>query len=193
MPLTGQQVKTLRDAIVSAYNGSDLEQLMRFELNERLDNLVSTNAPLPQIVLDLINWAEMNGRTPDLVAALRRTRPKNSQIQTVANDLFPQTPAGVAAVAGSAQLDGPRRARLRAVLLEQFPTRTALKMLLDDALSVNLDSVAAGTNLTETVFELIQWVSIPPAAQLRALLDAAISQRQTSAELKSLRTELFGN
>ena len=33
-------------------------------------------------------------------------------------------------MAGPAPLDGPRRARLRAAMLDQFPTRTALAMLV---------------------------------------------------------------
>ena len=147
--------------------------------------------PLDSVVFTLIQWADQQGRIQDLIQAVRRARPHNTEIQSVAESLL--APArGPAPRPGTARLDGAYRARLRAALIDQFPTPSALAMLVDDSLSVNLGAIARGSNLTETVFELIQWASIDPQRQLRPLLTEAVRQRPHSAQLKALQTELFG-
>jgi hypothetical protein len=191
MRLTGEQAKELHDAILSGFGGSDLDALVRFDLNERLDSVVG-NGPLGSVVFSLIEWAERNGRIEDLIQAVQRARPHNTTIQDVARSLSARSSEPTPRP-GTARLDGAYRARLRAALVEQFPTPSALAMLVDDSLSVNLSAIARGSNLTETVFELIQWASIDPQGQLRPLLAEAVRQRPHSAELKALQTELFGD
>jgi hypothetical protein len=193
MTLNGQQLLKLQNAILSGFNASDLEQLVRFELNERLDSLVATHGAFTNVVFELIQWAETRGRTAELIRALQRARPNNADIQAAAAELLPSPTTGQQPASGTARLDGPRRARLRAALIDQFPTRAALKILLDDSLSVNLDSISTASNLTETVFDLIQRASIDPQGYLLPLLSEAVTQRPNSTELKSLKTELFGN
>src|SRR5262245_13789164 len=161
MTLKGPQAKKLHDAILSGFSGSDLEQLVRLELDEQLDNIVRPG-PLSAIVLELIQWADRQGRVNDLILAIQQARPNNTQVQAAAKALLAPAAAEPRPAAGTAALDGPRRARLRAVLLDQFPTRNVLAMLVDDSLSVNLDTVSTGTNLTEVVFALIQWASLDP-------------------------------
>ena len=191
MRLTGAQTKQLHDAILSAFSGSDLEQLVKFELNERLDN-ITPNGALGLVVFNLIQWAEREGRTEELTRTVQRARPNNDEIRSVAKALL--SPVGVPSPRpGTARLDGAYRARLRSALIDQFPTRSALAMLVDASLSVNLDGIARESNLTETVFELIQWASIDPQGQLRPLLAEAVRQRPNSDELKALTTELFGD
>jgi len=191
MALNGEQLQKLHSAILSGFSGSDLEQLIRFELNERLDSLVATNSAFSNVVFNLIKWAESTGRTPELIRAVQRARPNNAEIRASAAELLPAPPAGHQAASGTAKLDGPRRARLRAALLDQFPSRGALKMLLDDSLSVNLDSVSTASNLTETVFDLIQWASVDPQQLLQPLLREAVRARPNAAELQAIKTELF--
>jgi hypothetical protein len=191
MPLSAEQTKKLHAAILSGFSGNDLEQLARFELNERLDSLVPAGA-LSDVVLKLIDWAEKQGRVEDLVRAVQRARPANKEIQKLAGSLLTAAATEPAPAAGTAELDGPRRARLRAALLDQFPTRNALAMLVDDSLSVNLKTVSEASNLTEVVFELIQWASIDKRKHLQPLLAAAVRERPGSRELAALRTELFG-
>jgi hypothetical protein len=190
MPLTGDHFQKLHDAILSAFSGADLEQLLRFDLNTRLDNIVP-KAPMSEIVFRLIEWAEQRGRTEELVRALQRARPHNKEIQAVTQS-FVSPPRAPAKRPGKVRPDGAFRAWLRETLIDQFPTRSALAMLVDDSLSVNLEAVSRASNLTETVFELIQWASIDPQGQLRPLLDAAIERRPHSDELKALKAELFG-
>jgi hypothetical protein len=189
--LKGPQAEQLRDAILSAFSGADLEQLLRFDLNLRLGDIVP-NGPMNQIVFNLIDWVERQGRTEELIQALQRSRPNNRQFQAVAESVVSPAPAP-ARRPRKAKPDGAFRARLREALIDQFPTRSALAMLVDDTLSLNLEAVSPATNLTETVFELIQWASVDPQGRLRPLLEEAVKRRRHSDELKALRDELFGD
>jgi hypothetical protein len=191
MALSGDQIRKLHYAILCGFRADDLEQLLRFDLNERLDNIVPTGRELSSVVFELIQWAERSGRADELIQAIRRARPNNKEVQKFARE-FCSPPAEDRPRAGPAPLDGPRRARLREALLNQFPTRTDLRMLVDDALSVNLDRFTPSGSLTEAVFDLIQWAATDPQGQLQPLLTEAVRQRPQSAELKALKAELFG-
>src|SRR5437764_12834697 len=106
MALNGQQLEMLMRAILSGFNASDLEQLVRFELNERLDSLVATNNAFMNVVFNLIEWAENRGRTEELIRALQRARPNNAEIRAAAAELLPAMPAGSQVASGTAKLDG---------------------------------------------------------------------------------------
>src|SRR6476660_2729862 len=75
MAMTGLQVKKLHHAILSGFSGSDLEQMMRLEMDERLDNIVPRDRPLNEIVFELIQWADQRGRINDLILAIQLARP----------------------------------------------------------------------------------------------------------------------
>jgi hypothetical protein len=190
MPLSGDQARKLHAAILSGFSGPDLEQVLRFDLNERLDNITGSG-PLSAVVMNLITWAEQNGKTDDLVRAVQRARPNNNEIQAAAKSILSPTPSAVPKP-GATKLDGTQRSRMRSALIDQFPTRPDLAMLVDEALSVNLDGITRDSNLNETVFELIKWASIDPEGQLKPLLSLAVEQRPNSDELKALLAELFG-
>jgi len=181
-------MQQLHAAIVSAFTYVDLAMLLKFDLAENLDHLVP-NGPVNQVVFDLIQWGEQTGRTEELIRAAVRQRPHNPQVKAVADLLLPATPPPPT---GGAAFDGPRRARLRAMLLEQFPKRSELAMLLDDTLSQSLDQIEGGSNLTETVFELAQWLAVDLNKRLQPLLEEAKKRRPNSAELAALHRELFG-
>src|SRR5262249_42509627 len=119
MRLSGDQTKKLHTAILGGFNGSDLEQLARLELGERVDNLVKTGT-LSDVVLHLIDWAEKHGRVEDLIRAVQRSRPANKEIQRLAGSLLTPAAAEPRPAAGTAPLNGRMRARLRAILLDQF-------------------------------------------------------------------------
>jgi hypothetical protein len=84
--LTGVQVRELREAILSGFNRSELQALVQIQMNEHLETITS-NGPLETVVLELINWAERQGRTEQFVRAVLRARPGNSVIQSVAASL----------------------------------------------------------------------------------------------------------
>jgi hypothetical protein len=87
MPLTGDQVRRLHEAIVSDFSRPEMERLVRFGLAERLDE-ISPEGPLDMVVLELIQWAERQGRTEDLIQAVRRALPNNQMIQAIAEELL---------------------------------------------------------------------------------------------------------
>jgi hypothetical protein len=101
---------------------------------------------------------------------------------------------GAAPKPGPARINGTQRGALRAALIQEFPNRSDLEMLLDDTLSVALDSIVPDSkNLTETAFELIKWASIDPMGRLQPLLNAAVEQRPHSTTLRELKSEVFGD
>jgi hypothetical protein len=93
MPLAGIQMRRLRDAIVASFSLADLDQLVRFDLEERLENITKAG-PLTAVAFDLIVWADQCGRTTELLKAVRRARPQNAEIQAVTSALLALDAAG---------------------------------------------------------------------------------------------------
>ena len=87
--------------------------------------------------------------------------------------------------------DGGRRKRLREALLSSFPKRKQLAMLLDDALSRNLNEISDTGDFAADTHE----VTVSFRSDLKALrlfLEEAIKQRPNATDLKALYSELFG-
>jgi hypothetical protein len=76
MPLTGEQAQQLHHEILSAFSRPELERLVRFDLNARIEEIARTTDTFATVVLDLIHWAEKHGRTEVLIRAVRRARPE---------------------------------------------------------------------------------------------------------------------
>src|SRR5262245_34212037 len=87
MPLTGDQEQKLHEAIVSGFDRPGLERLVRFSLSERLDR-ISSDGPMDTVVFNLIQWADHQGRTADLIQAVQRARPNVPEIQAIAEALL---------------------------------------------------------------------------------------------------------
>ena len=60
MALTGQQLKALRNALVDAFNPTSFEQMLRFELNKKVENIAGSG-PLNIVTYRVIDAAEMEG------------------------------------------------------------------------------------------------------------------------------------
>jgi hypothetical protein len=159
-----------------------LAQLVKFELNETLENIVP-KGPLSNVALELVEWAERQGRTAELIGAAVATRPNNPEVAALAQLLQP-----VAAAPPPAASDLQRR--LRAALLDQFPRPADIEMLVSDSLGQTLGQVANGSNQTEVCFNLVKWLWIDRPGRLRPLLTAAIRERPNSEDLKALQREL---
>jgi hypothetical protein len=95
--MTAEQMKKLQDALLAGFNQAELEQLVRFELGEKLSVRVGPGA-LSDVVFRLIEWAQRTGRGLDLIRAARKANPGNAEIQAVATELLPQ-PTGPGAAA----------------------------------------------------------------------------------------------
>ena len=79
--------------------------------------------------------------------------------------------------------------RLRSVVLDAFPERTDLEQQLWFQLGVRLDEIAADSaNLTETVFELLQWAEAH--GRTDDLLRALVEARPDRDDLKQLLQEV---
>jgi hypothetical protein len=88
--------------------------------------------------------------------------------------------------------DGSLKKRLREALLKLFPKRGELMMLMEDALSQSLDTIANAGNYREDAYAVTVWLGVDPALRLKPFLAEAISQRPNAEELKALHSELFG-
>jgi hypothetical protein len=98
--LTGQQVNRACQALLDAFELDELRRLVRVHLDVRLDTVVSTEKPLGQIVFDLVEWAELNGRAAPLLAAAAAERPGMPELAHLAGE-------AAAAAAGAAAAGAP--------------------------------------------------------------------------------------
>lgn len=86
-PLTGPQIRQLRDAVLQAYpTPGSLTDLVLYGLSTRIDNVVEPG-PLNDRVRSLIIWTEAQGRTDELLNAALNDAPKNQILRRVASDL----------------------------------------------------------------------------------------------------------
>lgn len=84
MQLTGKQRQQLQQALVSAFpTQGKLVQMVSFQLDTNLGAIAGGQNYL-EVVFDLINWAEAEGRLEDLVLAARAQNPGNSSLRECA-------------------------------------------------------------------------------------------------------------
>jgi hypothetical protein len=83
----GNQIERLHDEIVKAFAYSELDQLVRYELSERLDAITSRRS-MSEVVFELLDWSERHGRTEELVRAVQGARPRHQGIQSVTKSLL---------------------------------------------------------------------------------------------------------
>src|SRR5262245_5386382 len=128
--LSPNEAKQLHEALISGFSYDELAQLVRFELDERLDLIVRPGA-FSSVAFELIVWAEQRALTSQLIKAVMAARPNNPNIAAVARLLQPSA-------ANQAPVAGDQQRRLRGLLLDQFPRAADLAMLLSDSLGESL-------------------------------------------------------
>jgi hypothetical protein len=74
--LTPTEVGQFQEALVSAFNRSELEQLVYLRLEVNLNDVVA-DGPFRQVVFDLIKWANGQGKIESLLRAAREENPGN--------------------------------------------------------------------------------------------------------------------
>lgn len=78
--LAGRQLKQLHEALLDSFRShSELNMMLRFELNESLDYITAGNT-MNETVFDVIQWAERMGRTRELIDAARSQNPGNPRL-----------------------------------------------------------------------------------------------------------------
>jgi hypothetical protein len=185
--LSGRQMGQLQQALVSGFSFAELSQLVQIELNEQLEAIVPSG-PYSSVTFELVKWAERVSRTPELIKAMMAARPSSPEVAALAGLLGPPTTATTPVVAVADQ-----QRRLRGLLLDQFPRPNDLKILVADALGVEIAQVAGGDNQTDVCFNLVQWLWLDKSGRLRPFLARAVAERPNSAELKALQQELAVN
>lgn len=89
MPLSGEQWERLNNFFANHFNNITLAQMLQFRLNKKLANITLPvpGVAMPQIAFDVINTAEMEGWTADLIAAAQDFRPNNNDLAALAEEL----------------------------------------------------------------------------------------------------------
>jgi hypothetical protein len=106
--LKGKQQEALRDALVSAFpNYDELKMMLFFELNEKLQKYVE-RGPMNRVAMDLIEWAEAQGKLEELIAGARAKNPGNVALRRFAVEV-------------SLTSDTPPQGKLEAMVLEGVP------------------------------------------------------------------------
>ena len=95
MASQGTQLRMLRDALCSAFNLQTLEEMLRFELDQRLDQL-APRGDIKQVVFWVIDKAEREGWLDRLVAAAAQANSGNRALQKYLKQYPPQTTLGAA-------------------------------------------------------------------------------------------------
>ena len=87
--LTGSHKQQLRNAILAAFGESDLVELLFFDMNIRLRQIVG-DGPEQTVVFDLIEWLDQQARIDDFLTAIARARPHKEEVQRVVATLRPR-------------------------------------------------------------------------------------------------------
>ncbi len=85
MQLTGKQIAQIRDALVAAYSQDRLREMVRIELNQRLEAIAGGDN-LGVVAFNLVVWAEQHGRIQELIAAAYQQNPNNPLMQQLLQD-----------------------------------------------------------------------------------------------------------
>ncbi len=86
LTLTPVEVEQFRDALLSAFTPSELEQVVYFGLEEDLASLVERGTS-KQMATDLVKWANSKNRVLVLLARARTDNPRNPKLRQFDEDL----------------------------------------------------------------------------------------------------------
>ncbi|MEM7130706.1 MAG: effector-associated domain EAD1-containing protein [Chloroflexota bacterium] len=80
--LTPKQEEQLRDALVSAFSRNELEQILRFDLNGKdLNSITTANSNKLDQFFEVVKAARMAGWTDELIKAAYEKKPRNSELR----------------------------------------------------------------------------------------------------------------
>lgn len=86
--LDSKQFEALHKVVTGAFTVPDLRQLVKFYLDEDLDNILNPNASASNVVFELIHWTERTGRTRKFVDAICEKNPGNPDVAALRTSLF---------------------------------------------------------------------------------------------------------
>ena len=112
MALRGAQILQFQEALLSAYDGAGLAQMVRIRLDEDLA-AVAGGGNLSEVVFNLILWGERTGRTEELVVGASASNPQNALLKTFTSQYLvsgggqPGTAAAGAGTTGTSEASRP--------------------------------------------------------------------------------------
>ena len=84
MGLSGQQREKLQDALINAFpDKASLEQMLSFQLNEKLD-VIASGTNLREVIFNLIKKVEAENRVKNLIDAAYKSNPGNLYLKAIA-------------------------------------------------------------------------------------------------------------
>jgi Tfp pilus assembly protein PilF len=92
--LTGAQLGQLTEALVAAFTPQTLEEMLRVRLHKNLGSVVSLTLPMRQIVFQLLQTAEREGWTHELIAAAHQFNPGNAALRSFCEQHVPGVLSG---------------------------------------------------------------------------------------------------
>src|SRR5215207_8855051 len=78
--MPGIQLQEVVETITDAYDANYLTKVLAYRMNVKLGHVVASG-PLPQVVFDLVQWADMQGRDSELIRAVAQARPGHAGMQ----------------------------------------------------------------------------------------------------------------
>lgn len=93
MPLNREQSKQLHNALLAAFSPSSLKQMVKFGMNETLDQIVS-GGNFSAVVFNLIEWAEQRGLEQQLIEAAYQDNPGNPLLKAFYQNFTSSSSAG---------------------------------------------------------------------------------------------------
>jgi hypothetical protein len=142
MPLSGQQLRALRNALADAFNSDTFNEMLLFELNKRVENIAGSGA-LNTVLFRVINTAEMEGWTLELVRAARIANPGNPQLHQVADMLSMASTHELQPVA----LDFEKVVREGVPFLDPAAFRSKLGRIEFHTCSIELNGIGYGSGI----------------------------------------------
>ena len=97
--LSGKQIERFCDALLNAFDRSELEQLTRIDLEEKLEAIAGSGKP-GVVAFELVTWAQHTGRVGDLLTAAQRRRPTHAALVALTQELGAASPSAPSPAAG---------------------------------------------------------------------------------------------
>jgi hypothetical protein len=83
--LPAGQFRALQNVLLAAYSRESLRRMLRTQMDVRLDQIAG-NGPFTDVVCDVIDWAERDGRVAQLIREAAAFVPGNEQLQRFASE-----------------------------------------------------------------------------------------------------------
>jgi nucleoside phosphorylase/Tfp pilus assembly protein PilF len=125
--LTGAQLAQLTDALVAAFTPQTLEEMLRVRREKNLGSVVSLSLPMRQVVFQLLQAAEREGWTQELIAAAHQFNPGNAALRRFCEQHVPAALSGRGAGDSHGQDMNPPSAAPSQPEADVKPTSTAAK------------------------------------------------------------------